>query len=625
MSMADRWSSVLVLGAALALGCASDPGAPSTTLDERRYFIVKASRALRPTVALSDSEVDAMVALGDDDIVESFLADPRSVDGMLDLSVDLLGIPIDRGRADGRWSPEVLEHWSVVAALRAYRAGEDPLPALKSLAPPLPVGRMVPGDPDFRAYMFPELDLSDSDEPANRAAILAAELANVDAYRAWLESETGPVDMEALCGRVVRITQYAFFFEIVMGGPRAFDTAAPVLDPVFRFYSDVCSGAGPAPERATLIAEAVEIKTLLGEMFARLDPLYRTWESNPDLALEPIDLAAVGAERFGDTGGGYTEFWTQLVNSSTNYNRRRAAYVLDRYFCDDLKPVGAALPELHASGQHASNEACRSCHFKLDPMAGFFRRNGAFGVEYTDAVLAESDGEIDFDDGAVMDFARYEDAWRAPPGSRRAFDVGFIRSTRDEAQNSYGDDLGDLDAVIATAPETDRCVVQRMFEHFNGRDQAVDPGFLDDVTAEMRRSGADGFRRALTRIVTGATFHATERHTSVCYDVAPGAAAANRPPCAVASFLTTYCAACHSAGVRQGGLDLTAWTVGEDGAFGFPHVDAAGRSIAREATLAAMVDRLRTNDLTRQMPMAREMPLQTREHLVLWLEQQLGR
>ena len=76
-------------------------------------------------------------------------------------------------------------------------------------------------------------------------------------------------------------------------------------------------------------------------------------------------------------------FWGRLVNSSTNFNRKRASYVLRTYLCDDLVPV--QLPEdgnHNGQGRHASDPGCQSCHYKLDPMAGLFRYRGAGGENY---------------------------------------------------------------------------------------------------------------------------------------------------------------------------------------------------------------------------------------------------
>ena len=43
-----------------------------------------------------------------------------------------------------------------------------------------------------------------------------------------------------------------------------------------------------------------------------------------------------------------------LGNSSTNFNRKRSAYVLKRFFCDDLIPIGFETPQEHVGGAHGS-------------------------------------------------------------------------------------------------------------------------------------------------------------------------------------------------------------------------------------------------------------------------------
>jgi hypothetical protein len=184
---------------------------------------------------------------------------------------------------------------------------------------------------------------------------------------------------------------------------------------------------------------------------------------------------------------------------------------------------------------------------------------------------------------------------------------------RDESLNSYGSSVDDLGAILATAPEVERCFAQRVFEHFVGADQAVDPGFLDDVTADLRGRGADRMHRGIVRVLTSETFKAAERNTSGCYDFAPGTGGANRPPCEVASILRTSCAGCHGANRSEGGLDLT-WLEGQV-------VD--GVATPRRAIFERMAERVTTSDLTRQMPPVTDMTLASREALALWLRAQL--
>src|SRR5690606_30487522 len=100
-----------------------------------------------------------------------------------------------------------------------------------------------------------------------------------------------------------------------------------------------------------------------------------------------------------------------LGNSSTNFNRKRAAYVLKRFFCDDIVAAPPEPPPAHGAAK--AETSCIACHAKLDPMAGFFRSRGANFYDYgrMDAIV--------FDDLSTAPREKYETAWRAPTGAGR--------------------------------------------------------------------------------------------------------------------------------------------------------------------------------------------------------------
>jgi hypothetical protein len=481
---------------------------------------------------------------------------------------------------------------------------------------------VVPVRQDYLDFYYPGLEVTGGN-PERRALLGQAVAGEVADMRAFVAALPEPLAIDAVCERYLNSTLsfIGFVLPDVIGVPAPVRMAGNPFeldDPAALPLDDACF-QGIAMTRADVLARLDQTRALFDGLFARLEPILQDWESNSEGAFDIVDFGAIGfrsyyADEVFGRSGFYPQFWQAAQNSSTNYNRRRGAYVLDRYFCDDLKPVGAALPVVHGEGKHASDPACAACHFKLDPMAGFFRRHGFAGTEFDDATLELFGGQIFFDDGAQIRYSQYEAAWRAPAGSGRAFDVGYIRSTRDPALNSYGSTLGDLDQLLRTAPEVERCFTQRMFAYFNGADQAVDPAFLDEVTADMRASGGDRLERGITRILTGATFRAPDRNSNVCYDLGPGTAGA-RPPCEVASILRAHCVQCHGAGNVQAGLDLTRWDRAADGGFGFRHASAD-----RIATFERMLERVTTSDLTRQMPQASDMPLRAREQLALWLQ-----
>jgi hypothetical protein len=602
--------------------------AAAPELADRAAFVEKAHHALRPgTPALTPDELDAFLAMSDEAIVRQMLADPRSDRGIAALALHFLGAPVDRIRDPSGWSLDAMAYWPVAAAVRAYHRGEDPLAALKELRAIPPVGAIAPPDAATVRYYFPDDTFTPaSGGPAYRAQVDAAIRARFDAARDRLLQE--PLDQSAFCDQFRQVVDGVIFYPSFMGGPQGLGWDLRHLatsTESFNALNDACYSDPRAPlDRAVAVATVAEMRAFYEALHARIEAFTRSVEASPDLALDPIDPVAVGlvtGEYFGTPSNElYDRFWTEAPVSSTNFNRRRGAYVLDRFFCDDLRPVGAALPPSHGGDQHASDPACRACHFKLDPMAGFFRRHGVGGHEFSDELLASYRGEIFFDDFERRDFVEYDATWSDSTGTR-PYNVGYIRSTRDDSLNSYGSDLRDLSRIIQSAPEVDRCFVQRMFEHYNGADQAVDPGFLDQVAVELRTQGV---KHAVTRIVAGETFRRAERNTTVCYDLAAGAEdQAGRPPCAVAAVLQTYCASCHASATAQAGLDLTAWQAVDRGMRGFPHVDPNGVPIPPAETLARMLDRLKTADPARQMPMSREMPLHVREALVVWVQDQL--
>ena len=66
------------------------------------------------------------------------------------------------------------------------------------------------------------------------------------------------------------------------------------------------------------------------------------------LEFKPFDLSVFKMDKWLAFG---FEQSTALKNSSTNYNRRRGAYLLKHFFCDDLTPVGFDDPQQHVGAE----------------------------------------------------------------------------------------------------------------------------------------------------------------------------------------------------------------------------------------------------------------------------------
>ncbi len=305
-------------------------------------------------------------------------------------------------------------------------------------------------------------------------------------------------------------------------------------------------------------------------------------------ATEPVlDLHP---EFFGD------EQWREgLPNSSTNFSRRRAAYVLDAFLCDDLTPIDIVSPDrsLHTEGKHASEPGCQACHYKLDPMAGFFMNRGSGGTNFFDTQA------IYFDDGVFLSkesYKAYINSWR-DDHSPSGWNVGYIRSNLNPAKNDYADlsrdSFDQLFTVLKRAPEVKSCFVQKMAKYFISEDQAFDGAWLSEVEAEMAKEQYSGlgFKNALKKLLTGKTFREPNPDPKVCYDVVDEASTV---PCPVRSILSKSCASCHS--IEE-----------------FPYDDPSFRDEMRE--------RLTSRDPKFRMPLKREMSDQDRIMLVKWLSE----
>lgn len=310
--------------------------------------------------------------------------------------------------------------------------------------------------------------------------------------------------------------------------------------------------------------------------------------------------------------------WATLSNSSTNFNRKRASYILKRYFCDDLTPVAVEMPDSdHSQGRHGSDPSCQACHYKLDPMAGFFRNIGAFGGDFS------GHDRIVFDDGAVKDRLEYEKAWR---DDQQNLKVGYIRSLRHPDQNAWGNDLRDLFQIIKTAPEARQCLVKKTFAYFAGEDQMADGGYLDYLTqtfnSEAAVNSARAYKKLVKTILLSQTMRQPDPDSTQCYDHDPRQSTPSDLPCEVAFVIRKNCETCHNNGNNRGGLSLDRWLTTAPGQEGFVHVKN-GRQLATRDSLALILERIETPDRNRRMPLAQEMKASERETLYLWLQEML--
>src|SRR5262245_2543244 len=443
------------------------------SLWQKRWWIDRTARRLRGGEGLGpQDDLEALLPLSKEEIAHRFMADARFGDTILDFNLFYLGFKSDHLKSGGAYDRTVFDFPNAVAAAQALLTGGDYF-ALFDLEGPFymaplrsepPDEPLQPGDEglspaQLRSKATREIERVFTEAVAFARAKPAPRLADLCKAVEDL-ADSG----QTLTPQLHRAFDDAEIFALIRG-----EVLAQPLEMLAKIAEKACD------ERA---APAAARKSLLEGLQSALAQIKRTFstlaEFEPDryqptsvLEFKRFALAAFPTRQkwlsFGFEQG------MALGNSSTNFNRKRAAYMLKRFFCDDLIPIGFESPQEHIAGAHGSQTSCYACHHKLDPMAGFFRTYGAYFFDYARSP------DIIFDDLASKDRALYEAVWKA---ARKlpAWNIGYIRSARFHSYNSYGTSMGDLARILRTAPEVKRCLVKRLHEYIVAEDQTIEIG-----------------------------------------------------------------------------------------------------------------------------------------------------
>ena len=601
--------------AAPRAGSAGDGG-------QKRWWIEKTARLLRGGDGLGpNDDVNALLQLPEEEIARRFMSDIRFGDTILDFNMYYLGFKVDDLRDSGVYRHNAFDFSNAVAAAQALLTGGDYLKLFDLegpfFLPPLPRVANDPPAPADAGLSPPDLRRKAMDEVEEIFLGLyefgsTPVLPTAEAYC----NEFGKIlrDTPSIHARLNRAFNDEDVFIVMMRG----HVLTEPLDALGRAHGAECLGKNKT---------RADVKRLTAAAKAAFDRYYAAYTEiikfepaiyNPRSVLEfkPFDLSVFDMDKWLAFG---FEQSSALKNSSTNYNRRRGAYVLKRFFCDDLTPVGFEDPQQHVAGAHGSDTPCFACHFKLDPMAGFFRSRGAHFYDYAGQTA------VVFDDGVGIDREKYENVWRAREGAGRTWNTGYVRSPRFEEHNSYGVTIADLSRIIRNAPEAKRCLMKRLLEYLVAEEQTIDAGYLDELTREFEQEAAENsstaMKNAIVRIVLSNTYRQLDADPRQCYDHAAGAKTENAPPCRVAFILQKNCAGCHAGPDSSGGLDLTSWIPAPDGKHRtFPHRGPDGRQIVAHETLSRIAERLSATDPAIRMPRHMVMPSQERQELFLWVQ-----
>ena len=390
---------------------------------QKRWWIEKTARILRGGYGLGPGDdINALLVLPEEEIARRFMKDVRFGDTILDFNMYFLGFKIDDLKDDGVYRRPAFDFSNAVAAAQALLTGGDYLKLFDLegpfFMPPLPT---VPDDPpagEDAGLKLEELRLKAIDE-VEAIFIGLHELGSrpkppaaadyCDKFESIVEDST------AIYDKLYRAFNDSEIFTVMTRGRVLIEP----LNIITRAYQRECLDQPKAQASVRNLTAAAW--DALGYYYRAFGEILKfepsRYKPRTVLDMKPFDLSVFNMDKWLAFG---FEQSTALKNSSTNYNRRRGAYMLKHFFCDDLTPVGFDDPQQHVGGAHGSDTPCYGCHFKLDPMAGFFRDRGTYFFDYA------TDQELMFDDGAEIDRAKYSNAWRAPKDSGRELSLIHI-------------------------------------------------------------------------------------------------------------------------------------------------------------------------------------------------------
>jgi len=573
------------------------------------WWLAKTSRALRGGDSLARTEnPGTLLALGKEKVVDQFLKDPRFGDTVLDFSMMVLGYRQDLVKyGDGQYHYLAFQHPQAIRASKEVLQDGDFL-RIFDLEQDLYMGQLF--SPPRPSEQPEDAVLSDS---ALRLKNFNKIQKGLDDLIAMAAKQPTPANTE-IC-KLAREASDAFLNRDLLG-TELFVPFTLMYRP--EYYGGVRNYCASTMKKPFDFVDAfTKIKNKNAQLFNMIEPFEKEkYKPTTVTAIQSFNIKSLFPDYI------HTQFSPLLTaislpNSSTNYDRKRGAYILKRFLCDDLTPINVENPSVHAGDVHGSNPSCFACHYKLDPMAGFFRNYGNNFLDYT------GQSKIHFDDNAQMPLADYVKAWQ--PDADHPLNVGYVRSTQDPSQNYYGSSLDDLFTFLKTAPEARRCLVRRAYEYLVSPNQTLDGEYLDFLTNEFNADtvtsgSAIALKNVFKSIVLGKAFSTPNADHDTCYDRKPGHLdSGTEAPCKVSSILAQNCVKCHMSTDDSGNLDLAHWQKLPDGNYGFPHLDDSGVAIPAAKTFQMMIDRIGSTDPESRMPYLSDMASQDRQQLFQWL------
>lgn len=597
---------------------ASEPG-----FMEKSSWLEKVVAALRAGEGIGpDDDVDAMLAKSDTEIVDDLFADTRFGDTALSFNLYFLGRSVNKLKSKNPGQDSYTYDSGAFASPQALASAQA-----------------VVNNGDFFELFSrePALISNPLGKPRDTIGVVMSDTE----IRKKIKDETAQLFIEVL----------AAFQPPVAGDPLVKDAGCNALSSNLYKVSQALEEFGFSYELANTIAQkwtnpligydppgaCDKVDISVQEIVTKTQSLRDSVMSMmADMISAPTNVSIKGVKDLmvlsydaPEGAGTLSEplttmgFWNNLKNSSTNFNRKRSAYVLRTYFCDDLTPINVEIPASHAGNAHASDPACLACHYKLDPMAGLFRYNGQNGADYKAAASYVFD---DFKSIADQEYTDFLGNWKNEQGGWK---VGYYVGLNKPHSRWKGDQLSDLWEFFKQSKEVKQCLVRRMAEYFMGPDQVYDAGWLDEISKNLK-PGIDSsgqFKAVVKSLVTSNTFKQADPLAGKCYDYDSASAVGNAEetaPCEIAYLIKKRCAGCHG-DASDLGVDFTTWKKLDDGNYGFVHLNEnRDAQLSKTASLKLILERITSTDSAFKMPQGGAMTELEKQTLYKWLDKEIS-
>ncbi len=633
----------------------------------------KVSQRLRYGSRITDEEEEKYKALSRQQFIDEMMKDPRFALTLLDFNMDFLGRQVD----------------SLVEQAPVTPAGNNPFPEFSPAAAATGMEASATAAP---TGPNPQLNASVFSQPQALAGAMAAmnggdffelfdgnpklyvespvQVSNSATFAADLEKEFNSViamfgappsdSMRAVgCQSTPQLARKLSLPTNKSGGGDAY--AALKMEPSVRYVlnligqnwvgsiqrqvpvgdfnnANVGDCNDPAFTAQALADRLTKIRDETMRIFAEIEAKKKTPSSQPVNDMIALDVNVAGLPAL-NPAFTYEGQWKIVKNSSTNVNRKRAAYILRTFTCDDMTPVSLGSTD-HVEGAHSAAAACQACHYKMDPIGAIFAPHGVAGISFKKQKNHIYDDALNVAKDSDHYTKKYVNEYNGTDGKIK---IGHYKSPTKlypEWTEANPDDvtMSTMFDYFKKSKVVRSCLTKRLTEYVLGKKQVYDGKWVDSLAKNFDGGDATAaLKKSISDLLLSKTFNRASIVPGQCYDYAVGAEPGpDAAPCEVNSIAVKYCASCHNEDSPNGDLDMTKFVSGPQGAM-FAHYMSEGVLFDRTTSLKWMLASITDpksikrdrdgdgqDDELLPMPYKKDFPESEKQIFFKWLQKQLS-